>query len=186
MSAQQAMNRHALGYCILGMIADLLTLLRLAIAVFVLILGMTVGPRGLTTAIIATFVGWVTDILDGPIARFSKQGPNWVSRMDTPADLALVYAFFLFLVIAGLFPLLPALIVMGLSVFVVLLRPTEPVVQMVSAPIFGLPIVLSFYVGTVVGICCCAFMLGLLILRWDRVVSYGEDAHQEATGANES
>ena len=167
-------------YTPLRFVADLLTLTRLFIAFFIVILGLLMGPLALRAAIILVFVGWLTDTLDGPIARRAGGRPSWVSRVDTPADIALVFSFFLFIVITGLYPVLPALALVVGAAVIVIIRPTYPVIQMVSAPFSALPIVLSFYAGWLVGTTYIIFLVAMIIWRSDRLRSYAKEARDEA------
>ncbi len=167
-------------YSSLRYLADLLTLTRLSAAVFILCLGVFVGPGAMRAAIIAVLVGWLTDTADGPLARASGTQPTWVARLDIPADLSLVFSFFLFLVLAGLYPVLPAL---GLAVFgalIVIMKPTWSVIQMVAAPFYALPIVLSYSAGWVVGAVYSAFIAFMIAWRWDRLTGYARGARRTA------
>ena len=181
MTAQEFINERDESYSFLRFIADFLTITRLATAVFIVCLGLFVGPVALRAAIIAVFVGWLTDTADGPIARSAGGRPSWVSHLDIPADIALVFSFFLFVVITGLYPVLPALALAAAAAVIVILRPTYPVVQMVTAPFSALPIVLSFYAGWLVGAIYATFLVALIILRWDRLTGYAKGARAEAS-----
>lgn len=173
-------GEHDHSYPLLRFVADLLTLLRMATAVFIVFLGLFVGPNALRAAIIAVFVGWLTDTLDGPLARSSGTPPSWVSRVDIPADVALVFSFFLFVVITGLYPVVAALALVVGAAVIVIIKPTYHVIQMVTAPFSALPIVLSFYAGWVVGAIYMTFLVALVILRWDRLTGYARSARLEA------
>lgn len=178
MNSREYAGEH--GYSILRYLADLLTLTRLATAAFILCLALFAGPQALRAAIIAVLVGWLTDTADGPLARASGTPPTWVARMDIPADLSLVFSFFLFLVMTGLYPVLPAL---GLAVFgglIVLMKPTWPVIQMVAAPFYALPIVLSYSAGWVVGLVYSVFIAFMIVWRWDRITNDARGARQAA------
>jgi phosphatidylglycerophosphate synthase len=173
-------DRRDESYSALRFIADMLTLTRMAIAAFIICLGLFIGPEALRAAIIAVLVGWMTDVADGPIARSSGSKQTWVARLDIPADLALVFSFFLFLVITGLYPVLPAIAIVAVGAFIVLWRPTEAARQMVTAPVFALPIVLSFYAGWLVGSVYVVFLATILIFKWDKVSGYAREARSEA------
>ncbi|MBU4174157.1 MAG: hypothetical protein KKB90_12935 [Actinobacteria bacterium] len=182
MTAEELVTERRESSPFLRLIADLLTLTRFLIAAFIVGIGLFVGPQALGAAIIATMFGWVTDIMDGPLARSSGCGESWVSRLDFIADVTMGYSFFLFLVTTGLFPVLPALLLVVAAVTVVIIRPTEAVIQIVTAPIFALPVVLAFQVGIVVGACYAAFLLTLAVFRWDHLVADARRAHAEAGG----
>jgi len=182
MAAEELASERRESYPFLRFIADLLTLTRFLIAAFIVGIGLFVGPRALGAAVVATMVGWVTDIVDGPLARSSGCVESWASRLDFIADVTMGYSFFLFLVTTGLFPVLPALLLVVAAVIVVIVRPTEAVIQIVTAPIFALPVVLAFQVSIVVGACYAAFLLALVVFRWDHVVADARRARVEAGG----
>jgi phosphatidylglycerophosphate synthase len=182
MSIEGLAGEQEASYSALRFAADLLTLTRLAIAITIVCLGLMLGPVALRAAIILVFVGWLTDTIDGPLARRSKSKPSWVSRVDIPADIALVFSFFLFVVVAGLYPVIPALALAAGAGLIVLIRPTYKVVQMVSAPFSALPIVLSFYAGWFVGAIYVVFLTAMIIFRWDRLTGYARDARGETAG----
>ena len=180
MTVDELVGEQEANYSVLRFVADLLTLTRLAIAVFIVCLGLFFGPVALRAAIILVFVGWLTDTFDGPLARSSGSRQTWVSRVDAPADIALIFSFYLFIVITGLYPIIPALGLVAAAALIVLVRPTYQVVQMVAAPFSALPIVLSFYAGWLVGGIYVVFLAALVILRWDRLTGYARDARGEA------
>ena len=182
MAAEELISEQRESYSFLRFVADMLTLTRFLVAGFIVALGLFVGPRAMAAAIIATMFGWVTDIMDGPIARSSGCGESWVSRLDFIADVTMGYSFFIFLVATGLFPVLPALLLVAAAVTVVIMRPTEAVIQIVTAPIFALPVVLSFHAGLVIGACYTVFLLALAIFRWDHLVADARRARAEAGG----
>ncbi len=183
MTAEELVSEKRGNYSLLKLVADLLTLTRFLIAAFIVVIGLFVGPQALAAAIIATMVGWITDIVDGPLARSSGYGESWVSRLDFIADVTMGYSFFLFLVTTGLFPVLPALLLVVAAVTVVIVRPTEAVIQIVTAPIFALPVVLAFHVGLVIGMCYATFLLALAVFRWDHLVADARRARAEAGGS---
>lgn len=167
-------------------IADLLTLLRFMAAAFVVVVAVVVGPTALKAAVIATLVGWVTDVADGPIARRSTLEGSWISRADFAADMSLAFSFYLFIVISGLFPVVPAIILAAAGGVVVMLKPTRLAVQMVAAPICALPVVLSFNAGLLVGITYFGLLAALVIFRWDRLAENAGDARREVTRKSEN
>lgn len=179
MSAEELVSEQS-GYSLLRFIADSLTLARMAIAFIIVLLGFTFGDSALPTAIILVLIGWLTDTVDGPIARRSGSRQTWVAAVDVPADLALVFSFFLYLVVSGLYPVIPALLLAVAGVVIVLIRPTYDVVQIVTAPFFALPIVLSFLAGWLVGTIYVVFITFMIIFRWKRLKGYANDARNEA------
>jgi len=161
-------------YPFLRFVADTLTAARFMVSAFILFLGLFSGPEALPAAVIATMAGWLTDTIDGPIARNSGGRQSWMGRLDFAADITMGYAFFLYLVITGLFPALPALILIVAIVSVVVIKPTHAVIQVVTAPFFALPV-----------IAYTAFLATLLVFRWDHAVSDARNAREMASGGGD-
>jgi len=92
------------GYCLTAFISDAVTLSRLGVAAAILWLGWTGGRAAFPQAILLVTLGWMTDAVDGFIARHSgcrtRLGP-----VDFPIDVALTWAALLFIALAGFIPL---------------------------------------------------------------------------------
>ncbi|MBN2168332.1 MAG: CDP-alcohol phosphatidyltransferase family protein [Actinobacteria bacterium] len=182
MTAQELVRGNESSYSLVQFIADSLTLTRLFISVLIVIIGAVAGSGALNVAILCVLLAWITDYLDGVVARSTSCPESWVGRLDHLADNVLVYSFFLFLVITGLFPVVPGFLLLGASGVIMITRPTEPVVQMVSAPFFGLPIVLAPLAGSIIFGCYILFLGTIIILRWDKLKGFATNAHHEASG----
>ena len=164
-------------------IADSLTLARFAAAALIVSLGLAVGPPAMLAAIGVTMFGWLTDVLDGPIGRRSKSGMSAVARSDFIADCALGYSFFLFVVLAGLFPAWAAIVLVVVNLTAVFLKPTKPVMLVVSAPYFALPIVQSFGVSAALGFCYLTFLASVAYVCRDKLKLNASSARESATEA---
>lgn len=184
MTAQELIRENEHSYTFVQFIADSLTLARLLISVLLVIIGAVVGASALSAAILLVIFAWITDFLDGAVARSTDCPETWVGKLDHLADNVLVFAFFLFLVITGLFPVVPGLLLLGAAGVLMITKPTEPVVQMVSAPFFGLPIVLAPLAGWVVFGFLVLFLITVIVLRWDKLRGFATNAHHEASGQN--
>ncbi|MBN1288618.1 MAG: CDP-alcohol phosphatidyltransferase family protein [Actinobacteria bacterium] len=182
MTAEELVHGNESSYSLVQFVADSLTLMRLFISVLIVVIGAVAGAGALNVAIICVLLAWITDYLDGVVARSTGCPESWVGRLDHLADNVLVYSFFLFLVITGLFPVVPGLLLLGACGVIMMTRPTEPVIQMVSAPFFGLPIVLAPLAGWIVFGCFVLFLGTIIVLRWDKLKGFATNAHHEASG----
>jgi phosphatidylglycerophosphate synthase len=160
--------------------ADFLTLSRFAIAAFIVVTGIFMGRDGLKVALVATLIGWISDTVDGFFARNSGGRVSRIARYDFPADMTLAYSFFLFMVITKIFPVIPALVLVAAGALIVLVHPTHLMIEVVSAPICALPIVLSFRGGWGIGLCYMIFLLTLIMVRWERFSGDIKKAHHQA------
>ncbi len=85
--------------------ADLLTALRFFLSLAILYVGLQEGPAaGIATASLLTVLAWVTDVLDGPLARHASRH-TLLGHLDLPADLGLTLALTVCLVAWGIVPL---------------------------------------------------------------------------------
>lgn len=176
MVAQEVIREQRESRPALRLAADLLTMTRFFIAGMIVLTGILFGAGAFSVAVILVMSGWITDSIDGTLARSSFTEETWVSDLDFSADLSLVYSFFLFVVITGLYPIIPALALVLAGSLVVMLRPSRSTMEIVSAPIFALPIVLSFLGGLVIGICCVSFVLTVAVVRWDYLKEQAREA----------
>ncbi|HEY81270.1 MAG TPA: CDP-alcohol phosphatidyltransferase family protein [Anaerolineae bacterium] len=87
-------------YCLKAFITDALTLSRLVAAAAILWLGWTVGRAAFPKAILLATAGWITDAVDGYIARRSHCQTR-LGILDYPIDASLAWASFIFIALAG-------------------------------------------------------------------------------------
>jgi cardiolipin synthase len=83
-------------------LADTLTGVRFLLGLYLLWLGMHEGPGALPTAALMLLVAWITDLLDGPLARRDvRRRHTWIGDHDLEADLAVALGTWLYLALAG-------------------------------------------------------------------------------------
>lgn len=161
--------------------ADTLTVSRFFISALILAAGFEWGASALRFALLALFAGWVTDCFDGTLARKSGTPRTWVSGVDLYADVSLIFAFFLFIVVTGLCPVFTALGVVAALGVAVCFRPSRAVVKIAISPFYALPIVLSFILGLWAGIGLTTFVVVFFVVRWDRILEETRETLQSAT-----
>lgn len=96
----------------MNLIADLLTAIRGIMVVFILLLGYTRGVDAHPAISILLVACWVTDVLDGKLAR-KAEAPTHLGKMDVFADLGLALALALCLVFWDILSIFPVLLVIG-------------------------------------------------------------------------
>lgn len=83
-------------------LADTLTGARFLLGLYLLWLGMQKGSEALPTAALMLLVAWITDLLDGPLARRDlRRRHTWIGDHDLEADLAVALGTWLYLALAG-------------------------------------------------------------------------------------
>ena len=82
--------------------ADLLTGLRIALAFVFPIIGAEYGVDALTLAIWVLLFSWITDALDGPLARrSSRQYHTWLGDNDLGIDMTVAFGLLIYMILSG-------------------------------------------------------------------------------------
>jgi len=96
-------------------LADTMTALRCVFVLIILYAGVVQGSvEGLATAVLLTILAWVTDVLDGMLARKATQ-PTHLGPWDLIADLGLTLSLTASLVAWGALPLLLAAAILAVA-----------------------------------------------------------------------
>jgi len=104
-------------------LADLLTASRSLLGICLAGLGMIHGAEALSTIVLTVIISWLTDVMDGPLARHDPEHQaTWVGEHDAEADLIVSLGVAAYLILSGyLAGWLGALIVLatlGLWIFI--------------------------------------------------------------------
>jgi cardiolipin synthase len=82
-------------------VADLLTALRFGLAWLILWLGMSAGAEALPAAMMVLILAWITDLLDGPLARRDPSGrTTWIGDRDLETDISVSIGVLAYLTLA--------------------------------------------------------------------------------------
>ncbi|HEY63783.1 MAG TPA: hypothetical protein G4O02_04370 [Caldilineae bacterium] len=84
--------------------ADLLTLFRGLVALWLVWLGATRGASALPMAVTITLIAWVGDSLDGWLARRARR-PTLLGRYDFLVDVLLTWGALLYITLSGFLPM---------------------------------------------------------------------------------
>ena len=99
----------------MNILADTMTALRCVFVLIILYAGVVQGSvEGLATAVSLTILAWITDVLDGMLARKASR-PTHLGSWDLLADLGLTLSLAASLVAWGALPLLLALGVLAVA-----------------------------------------------------------------------
>jgi phosphatidylglycerophosphate synthase len=86
-------------------LADTLTSVRFLLGLYLVWLGLHSGPEGVAIAALTLLTAWVTDVLDGPLARSDARGLHtWIGDHDLEADLTVALGIWVYLALAGFIP----------------------------------------------------------------------------------
>jgi hypothetical protein len=87
-------------------LADTLTGARFLLGIDLMVLGLQRGVAAAATASLTLFVAWITDALDGPLARRDPRAlRTWIGNHDLEADLMVGLGTWVYLALAGSIPL---------------------------------------------------------------------------------
>lgn len=83
-------------------LADAFTIVRFSLGIVIVLLGLHPNQPTAGLAISALLAAWVSDILDGPLARRSRSGTmTWVGEHDLLADVTVAAGAWLYLGFVG-------------------------------------------------------------------------------------
>ena len=83
-------------------LADVLTATRFGLAGVILWLGVTGGAGALPAAAVTLILAWLTDVLDGPLARRDPAGRRtWIGDRDLEVDTSVALAVLVYLTLSG-------------------------------------------------------------------------------------
>jgi len=149
-------------------LADLLTVSRALLAVCLAGLGMARGAEALPTVVLTVIISWLTDVLDGPLARRDPDRRiTWVGERDAEVDLTTSLGVVAYLVLSGyLAGWLGAVLVLamlGLWVFHS---------HQLAWPAYALPyailILVAFQDAPLFGWLAVGYLLATLVVCWSR------------------
>jgi phosphatidylglycerophosphate synthase len=150
-------------------LADILTASRFGLAWVLLWLGISRGPAGLPTAVVILIIAWITDVLDGPIARKdASRRHTWIGDHDLETDVSVSLGVLTFLVLAGY---LAAWLAVGYVIICLVLLwrfRSQELAWAVQAPPYGAMLYFSLCYAPAYGFAMVAYLIVVLIGTWPR------------------
>lgn len=98
----------------MDILADLLTVSRVLLVLYMLYVGLSWGEEKLLLIVTLTALAWITDILDGNFARRTDH-PTRLGSFDLVADLSLALVLSTCMILWDFIPLLPAVVIWVLA-----------------------------------------------------------------------
>ena len=151
-------------------IADVFTASRALIAFIFIWLGITQGEFALPLAVWLLIASWTTDLLDGPLARYSRVTyQTWIGDLDLQVDMAVSAGLLLYILFSGLIDAKIGLayILLWLLIFLWMGIPRS-MGMLVQAPIYGWFIWVSMRDIPEIGVWMLAWIAVAVILTWPR------------------
>lgn len=145
--------------------ADFCTLFRLVAAVVVVYMGLTQGAAALPHVVTLVVLAWITDGLDGPLARRSNT-PTHFGKYEFAVDVLLTWATFAYLTLAGFVPWRWAVLYTILAMVVVALAQRKAVLVAFMRPIDLTSGLIALRHAPEITLLFVAWLVGLGLVRW--------------------
>lgn len=150
-------------------LADALTLLRVFCALFLARLAWFGDPTALPMAAVALLTAWMSDALDGPLARRDPSGRHtWIGDNDLAVDILVATGIWAYLWSAGYVSTS-----IGLGYFIVagvllIITRSVHVGWGIQAIPYGLMIYTTFIYAPTYAYILCGWILLIIIVTWPR------------------
>jgi cardiolipin synthase (CMP-forming) len=151
-------------------VADLITFSRALLIIVLPWLGLTRGADGLPAAVLMMFYSWISDMLDGPIARRSSRSYHtWLGDHDLEIDMAVASGLLVYMLIAGYVPLVVGALYLLIWVIVFLyFSVLRSLGMLYQAPIYGWFIWTALKFIPNYGISIIIWIVLVVIITWPR------------------
>ena len=151
-------------------LADALTVARGALGVSIAGLGLLRGRSALATVVGSVIIAWLSDLIDGPLARRDEAWrATWVGEHDPEADLAVSLGTAVYLVLSDYL-----MVWVGASLVVIILLLWGLHSHQLAWPFYAVPYVILLRVALreapVLGWLAVVHLVTTFALRWRRLV----------------
>jgi cardiolipin synthase len=150
-------------------VADLLTALRFGLAWLILWLGISVGADALPAVMMVLILAWITDLLDGPLARRDPSGrTTWIGDRDLETDISVSIGVLAYLTLAHY--VAPSITIgYGLICAALLVRfRSRELGMVVQAPAYAGIIYVALHDAQVYGWLAVGYVLLVIVATWPR------------------
>ncbi|MGB9856734.1 MAG: hypothetical protein ACPLKX_01145 [Dictyoglomaceae bacterium] len=153
-------------------IADFLTLFRFSIGGFFTYLGLYRGKDAFPSVIVLLLLGWLSDVLDGSLARASKVSyKTWVGEHDFQVDIVFSFGLLMYLVLSGFISFLLIFVYLISAFLEIRSFPEGERVNAFLAIPYAFAIYDAFKYALPYGIMTIIFLFLLLLFTWNRFIN---------------
>jgi len=150
-------------------VADIFTVTRIFCGFYLIWLAWQGNPEALTIAASILLISWITDVLDGPLARKGKENNlTWVGEHDLTADLIVGTGIWLYLWSADYVSPIFGMGYLVLSVLLLLWTHAVHVAWAVQAIPYLMMIITVFVHAKAFAILLVSWILLVTIVTWPR------------------
>lgn len=155
---------------ILKYLADFLTFSRIIITGLLAWIGFTQGSEGLQLAAILLLTSWLSDVLDGSLARRSCVGfSTWIGRHDLHFDMSVASGLLIYLALSEFInPFISIIYILCWIFLFWRLGILSALGKLFQAPIYAWFLVVTFQNEPLLGWLMTIFLLLVVIFTWPR------------------
>ncbi len=156
-------------------LADGLTLFRFLGALALALWPWLPGSHAVHIILIWNMILWSTDVIDGPLARYSGTPPTRIGEADEWSDVILAFCTAVAIVRLGFFS--PLLLIAWLLLFIVLhiVYPVKTIKLLFNLPLVILPLVIGLVVVPVMGLIYICWIIVIAVFGWGRLQGVIDD-----------
>lgn len=151
-------------------VADIITSSRLLLTPGFAWLGISLGKEGLPIAAGMMLYSWLSDSIDGPIARRSRRYYHtWLGDHDLEVDMAVSIGLWFYMILSGYIGLLIGALYLILWILLfIYLGFHRSLGMLLQAPIYAWFLYLTLVETTIFGILILAYLIAILMITWPR------------------
>ena len=150
-------------------LADILTASRFGLAWALLWSGISRGAAGLPSAVVILIIAWITDGLDGPLARKDPSSRHtWIGDHDLEIDMSVSLGVLTFLVLAGYLPAWIAVSYVIICLILLWRFRSQELAWVVQSPPYAAMLFIALRYAPIYGLAIVAYLIVVLITTWPR------------------
>lgn len=153
---------------LLKTIANTLTIFRFLIGFIIVFISNFQKKLGLKSVIFWLITAWITDILDGFLARTSKAPEDWIGKHDLYADMTVSASVLYYLTLSDFISLNFAITFLIISILLLWRFKSKAIADGVQAVPYGLIIYTSFKHQPIYGYLIVTYLLLIIVITWPR------------------
>lgn len=153
----------------IGLLADGLTALRFALAIYLAWAGFAIADaqRALKVIVHGLLLGWTADIWDGLFARHASS-PTRLGCWDFPLDMFMVFGSLVGITAAGFVPTHWTLTYLAIAAVLIIRFPSKAMTMAVACPAVFAPFLLTVYHAPETFRLSLLWVVAVLIMDWRR------------------
>ena len=152
------------------LIADMLTVSRFVIALLLILLGWSQGPVGWRIVTALLIYSWLSDVLDGILARRSRlANSTWIGDHDLYFDMLVALGLLVFL--TGVSSINLSISIIYVLLWILIFSRfgfLSALGKLFQAPIYGWFIIATFQIDPALGGLLVLFLILIVVVTWPR------------------